>query len=456
MSIVKRVLRTLGIFILLLGLISLFLFTYVDRTPYQEMEYYAKTMDGFESIDAAQLVSVGDTLEVGWAREGILPPTVQPLAGYGVRHGALYEGVHDSIWAKTFVFDNGARKYAYVALDLLIVPMEVTRLLPQALDSLGFSMENTFLTATHSHCSIGGWGTGIAGELFAGAYDPDVVSFITRAIALSVSAANRQKKPAKIGYSEIQASNTVRNRLVGDQKGTIDPWLRFMKIVKNDGKTALLATYSAHATCLHHSFREVSGDYPGEFCRNLEESKNVDFAAFSAGAVGSMTPLIHDITGWPKVEFFANQLSEQVAAIENFIPVNNNSLLGGLNMDIYLRDAQFRISENIRVRPWVFEQLFGGYPSQITSLRIGDVLFVGTPCDFSGELVDDLVQKARNYGLQLVITSFNGGYTGYITKDEWYDLDEYETRVMNWFGPYNGAYFSEVIEKIIEAHGDGL
>lgn len=455
MSIVKRVLRTLAIFVFLLGLISLFLFTYVDRTPYQEMDYYTQTMDGFESIDKESLVSIGDTLKVGWARENLLPEGILPLAGYGARHGALYEGVHDSIWAKTFVFDNGDRKYAYVALDLLIVPMEVSKLLPKALDSLGFSMQNTFLTATHSHCSIGGWGTGIAGELFAGAHDPEVVRFIARAIALSVAAADQQKSAAKIGYSEIHAANTVRNRLVGDQKGTVDPWFRFMKIENIEGKTALLTTYSAHATCLHHSFREVSGDYPGELCRKLEASKNVDFAAFSAGAVGSMTPLIHDITGWPKVEYFANQLSEQVVAMENFIPVNYNSLLASLNMDIHLRDAQFRISENIRVRPWVFEQLFGGYPSQITSLRVGDVLFVGTPCDFSGELVDDLVKKARKFGLQLVITSFNGGYAGYITKDEWYDLDEYETRVMNWFGPYNGAYFSEVIGKIIEAHGQG-
>ena len=49
-----------------------------------------------------------------------------------------------------------------------------------------------------------------------------------------------------------------------------------------------------------------------------------------------------------------------------------------------------------------------------------------------------------------MITSFNGGYMGYVTKDEWYDEDLYETRTMNWYGPYNGAYFEELIEGIIE------
>jgi neutral ceramidase len=57
---------------------------------------------------------------------------------------------------------------------------------------------------------------------------------------------------------------------------------------------------------------------------------------------------------------------------------------------------------------------------------------------------------ARAQGQNLIVTSFNGGYVGYITKDEWYDLNKYETRTMNWFGPYNGAYFSEIIGSIVE------
>ena len=86
----------------------------------------------------------------------------------------------------------------------------------------------------------------------------------------------------------------------------------------------------------------------------------------------------------------------------------------------------------------------------IKVLRIGDILLVGTPCDFSGELVEALDSQAREKGLSLMITSFNGGYMGYVTKDQWYDENLYETRTMNWYGPYNGAYFSELISGIIE------
>jgi len=50
----------------------------------------------------------------------------------------------------------------------------------------------------------------------------------------------------------------------------------------------------------------------------------------------------------------------------------------------------------------------------------------------------------------VLVTSFNGGYIGYITKDEWYNLKEYETFVMNWYGPYNGAYFVGLIQRLLE------
>jgi hypothetical protein len=75
---------------------------------------------------------------------------------------------------------------------------------------------------------------------------------------------------------------------------------------------------------------------------------------------------------------------------------------------------------------------------------------VGLPCDFSGELVADLTQYAQKKGFQLMITSFNGGYIGYITPDKYYQRDTYETLTMNWFGPSNGAYFQEMVRDLID------
>ena len=51
---------------------------------------------------------------------------------------------------------------------------------------------------------------------------------------------------------------------------------------------------------------------------------------------------------------------------------------------------------------------------------------------------------------EIVLTSFNGGYIGYITPDAYYDLKKYETRDMNFFGPYNGAYISEMLRLLLQ------
>ena len=55
---------------------------------------------------------------------------------------------------------------------------------------------------------------------------------------------------------------------------------------------------------------------------------------------------------------------------------------------------------------------------------------------------------AKTLGLNLIITTFNGGYMGYITPDEYYDKHFHEVREMNWYGPGNGKYFDELITKI--------
>lgn len=454
MGILYRIIRVAVIFFILLGIVSLFFFNLVDNTPYKETAHYQKTLSAFDTMVRGTLKVSGDTTKVGWARASLVPRYRLPLAGHGDRNGAMHEGVNDSTWAKAIVLNNGSKQVAYVSLDLLIVPMELVRLLPNAIDSMGLDMEDLYLTATHTHNSIGGWAQGTGGEFFAGKYQPQVKMFMAQAIAKAIYKALGTMEPCKIGYSAVHAADQVTNRLVGDMKGGIDPWVRFVKFQKADGQTAILATFAAHATCLPSDFMKISGDYPGALCTTLERAENIDFAIFSAGAVASMGPLTTKQGGLEKVKDMSENLAEQVRLVQNFTPVHHDPVLGALNIDLHLGEPQWRISNGIRVRPWVFKRLFGAPPAKITSLLIGNILFIGTPCDFSGELVSDIEQYARSKNIHVIITSFNGGYSGYITKDEWYDLNKYETRMMNWYGPNNGSYFTEVIKKIVDIYAE--
>lgn len=448
--ILKKIIRICLVFVGILIILSLFLFTNVDRTPYQETDYYAKYEDVINSIKINEHHE--DTLDVGWARTSIVPVDAIPMAGYGKRRGKSYTSIRDSVFAKAIVVKSTKTKAAIVSLDMLIVPPLVYKSVLEKLAENGYTDQNLFFTATHSHSSIGGWQPGIVGGLFSGDFDPEVVEFIANQIVIAIQLASESAMKSKIGYSAIEASGLVTNRLVGDQIGKIDPWLRMIRFEKESGETALFCSYAAHATCLGSASLALSGDYPTMLTKVLEANSTVDFAMFGAGAVGSMKPLIPDMSPENKIDYLAKNLSEQILLVQSLLPMEYITSLAYGSIPVPIREPHFRIANNIRVRPWLFNMIFGEVAPLITGLKIGNILLIGTPSDFSGELVEPIDRHFKSSETYLMIQSFNGDYLGYITDDQWYDLNKYETRTMNWFGPYNGAYFSE----IIVAFGDKL
>ncbi|MGV3502678.1 MAG: neutral/alkaline non-lysosomal ceramidase N-terminal domain-containing protein [Adhaeribacter sp.] len=418
----------------------------VNRQPYAQKKYYRKTTSAIQALPAGQLPA--DTVQAGWARVNITPHHQAPLAGYGKRKGKRLDGIHDSIYVRAFVFRNRHQKVAYVTMDLLIVPMSVRAALAKQLPALGLSLNQTYLTATHSHSSLGGWARKPAGYLMAGKYDKAIVAGITAAIVQAIGQAERQAQPARLGFASLDAGSFVYNRLLGD-KGGLDKQLRLLKIQKQNGETALLCTFAAHATCLPAAHTHISGDYPGVLVQELEKLPGIDFAAFSAGAVASHGPAAPG-EGLEKVAGMAKGLSQLIQARYQQLDLQVPTQLQALSVPLYLRAPHWRVSANWRLLPVFFDLVLGRYPTTLQVLQIGGLVFAGTPCDFSGELVPALEQQARRPGRHLVVTSFNGGYIGYVTPDAYYDLKKYETRDMNLFGPYNGAYLSEMLGLLLQ------
>ena len=436
-------------FIVSIMVILIFTIKPLDRTPLEETDYYKNTLN---SIDDKEINSIyGDTIKVGWSKVSLIPNFLSPMAGYGARKGANYEGVNDSIWVKAVVFDNGINRSAYVSLDLLIVPPNLDY--NKISEGINIESENILFTASHTHSSIGGYLEGLAGNIFGGKYDKKNLDFITTAIREALNNAMSDLKKSKIGYGSIYAADFITNRLAGDSLGTYDPFLRVLKIVREDGKRSTIFSYSAHATCYGHNQRNLSGDYPGNLTKKLENYNDTDFAVYGAGAVGSMSPRTKSKKGDKKVEEMSRGLYQFISEGLRNIGVKYEYKLNSEKYNIEMREQSFKINSRFIIRPWLFKFLVGDSPKFISSLRVGNLLIVGTPCDFSGELVEPIEKSISNKELNLMINSFNGGYIGYITDDKWYDrkdINTYETYTMNWYGPYNGEYFSKLIKKVIK------
>jgi neutral ceramidase len=444
--IMRKFLKILAYFLGFILVLLLVTIKPLDREKYTEKAHYKqfKTLiSGFKPCETK------GELRAGWAKLNITPAKPMAMAGYGNRRGKPYTAVHDSVFVRAIAIEINQQKTFFLSADLLIIPPSVNALLESKLKSLGIDIQNVHFGATHSHNSLGSWGNTVTGKLFAGPYDPKIEPFLVEKICKVLQNAQSNLAPAKIAYGEIIDKDDIKNRLE-IAKPEIDPEIRSLQIVQKTGKKAQLVTYAAHSTVLNSATFELSRDYSGVLVDKLEK-ENVDFAMFMAGAVGSMGPIEKGMNDFDEVNnqglnVYNHVLNLKYAEVENSI--------FSTRIELPMAAASAKISQNFALRSWVFKYLFGDFPTYLKITKIGKTLFIGTPCDFSGELMIPLDAYAKSKGLDLVITSFDGSYVGYITKDEHYDLDLYETRTMNWFGPENGAYFSEVIRSIVDKVGN--
>lgn len=443
----KSFAKYLAVCVLLLLVVFVSLFTFIDNTPYHETEAYKTTFQRIEYLQPSVVDTVND-FKAGWSKVNLLPSFSTPIAIDAARKGKHFESVRDSVFVKTFVFHLGNVKIAYVCADLLIIPPLVVDLVDSLLQNEGYSRQNIFYTATHTHSSIGAWHNSVVGEIFAGIFDERIPLHIAQIIKKSVIEAENNLSNAKAGSILIPSKDLVVNRLVGSE-GLVDTTFRMLKIQKETGEEALIFSFTAHATIFHETVMHISGDWPSAAIEKINQQRPDVFAAFSAGAVGSHGPFEHSDNQENQLEYISSVASEIVLNfLDSIMPVEVNNL----NMQylpVTTRPPHFRVAENWALRPIWFIKLFGKASLHINFLELGNTFFAGMPCDFSGELTYNVEPTLSILDKHLFVTSFNGAYAGYITRDKWYKLDAYETRTMAWLGRGNGDYFSEILNSSI-------
>ncbi|MBO9615353.1 MAG: neutral/alkaline non-lysosomal ceramidase N-terminal domain-containing protein [Dyadobacter sp.] len=446
MKVLRIIFKVIGIFLLLLVLAIITMVTTMDDTPYQEMAYYKEWKSLIGGVKADTMAA--DTLQAGWAKVNITPASPTPTAGYGNRRGRPYTAVHDSVYVRAMVIDNGHTKAAIIAADLLIVPPTVIESLKAKLKPGDIAFDQIYFGATHSHNSVGGWGTGISSLFFSGKFDPAIVENLANAFHKAITDAQKKVEPVQLTYMESLDSVDIRNRLVGEE-GRVDPEIRSVAFVNKSGEKAILSSFAAHSTVLDSKNIVLSRDYPGALVDSLEKGR-YNFAMYMAGAVGSMGPIEQGTDDFDELKNQAFGVQNALLSPNTLKEDSKSALIETLTLPLPLRDPSPRLTMSIVLRSWAFKKAFGEYPVYVKALRIGNILMVGVPCDFSGELTAPLDAYAKSKGLNLMVTSFNGGYIGYITHDKYFNRDLYETKTMSWYGPYNGAYLQEVIKDIID------
>ena len=287
------------------------------------------------------------------------------------------------------------------------------------------------------------------GRVALGSYHAEWVDKTVNDIITHLDKARTTSLPSSIHYWETDATEFVENRLDG-VNGKIDGKLRGLKFIRNDSSKAVVVTYSAHPTTVELLSRVISGDYPAALTNHLEEN-GFDFGMFLAGMVGSHRLKGFDGDEFERIEKTGQALSGKIIRAANQ-KLTDSISISSAHIPIEFGPSQLRIAKNWKVRDWVFSSAIGRLRGELTFLQIGNTVLIGTPCDFSGEIFvqDKMDSLANALDKKLIITSFNGNYTGYVTADQYYEKgNEEEVMALNWVGPYFGAYYSEMIKKIV-------
>ena len=419
-------------------------FTTVDFSPLEEQPYYKESKGLLNQIN----LSNKDTswVKAGWATENITPDFPAKIVGFG--KNTDFSGVMDSLFVRSIVFEQGTKKYLYLSFDLMIVHPYLVRAIEDKFNKNGLTFEGIYYTATHTHNGLGGYGDKLSGMIALGGIDDEIMDLFTSKTLQCVLKAISKSSSVSYKYGVIQTENLVKNR-IEKENGRVDANIRLLQLKNQELERMSLVTFSAHPTCLPRRFDSLSADYPGELVRLLELDKRIDMAIFSAGGVGSHGPPLSIFDKTHKDQFAADVYNKAIELVSNdsFTPLRNISFA---KTSLSLRSPHLKIWKNIRLRPWLFTAVMGEGVAKLQFMKLNDVVFVGTPCDFSGELALEIEDEMKNKHIKPVITSFNGEYMGYITPDKYYHRDTHEVRDVNWFGPYNGRYFKESILDVLD------
>ena len=224
-------------------------------------------------------------LQAGAAKRIITPQSSVYLAGWSSNRKS--EGVHDDLFARCLLIDDGQIQIGFLSLDLL----GVTRLKNMEIQELcrekGVFPDHLIITATHQHSgpdTIGLWGPD---ETTSGV-DPEYIEWVCQQSADAVEDAKKRIQPAKISLAMTSISQADRISINHREPDLIDRDLGLIKVDRPDGTNiGILVNFTMHPEVMKSDSRLLTADFPSVIYRQCD-AKLGGVTLFVNGALGGM------------------------------------------------------------------------------------------------------------------------------------------------------------------------
>ena len=397
------------------------------------------------------LQPAGAQLRAGVAKIDITPDVKAasiPLGGYAARLGRPATGVHDLVYSRALVLEEGGKRVGIVSIDLCFLPANIKSEVLEKLKSggvEGWSSENLMLVATHSHTSPDPLAMH-SGNNFAlkgwSPFDAALLHFTTDRIASSIKEAQLALVEAKAGIGIVDASGLNRNRR-GEK--TTDPAMSILKITDLKGRNlSCLVNFAAHPTLYDDKMMDVSADWPGAMESNLDKALGENgVSLFLNGAEGDASPNgVDAFKGEEKVVAFGKLMSDLVLKNLPGIPTSSapklTSTLLKINLPPRKASGAFLLATgNLGASIPQAKALVNGIMPEKTTVQLvtlGDFIFVGMPCEPTAEVglrIREIVKKAGKKRVGVVALA--NDWLAYCLTPEQYKRGNYEA-MMSFYG----------------------
>jgi hypothetical protein len=429
----------------------------------------------------------GRKLLAGAASSNITPPLGELIVGNWIPVPATY--VHDELYARCLVFDDGGSRVAIVVVDNVGVPQRVLDQAKRlAYKRSGIPAERILISSTHTHSATTARSSPDWDDP-AAAFTP-YQTFLAGRIADGISRAVANLEPVRAGWGSgslpeqvfnrrwfmkagphlnnpfggtdtVQMNPQVASSDLVKPAGPTDPEIGFLSVQSVSGRPiALLANYSLHYVGGVPN-GHVSADYFGVFSRRMAQLLERDGHApplvpmLSNGTSGNINNI--DFRGgqkrlpsYERMELVANQVAAEVfkglQKIEYFEAAPVTIVQRQLTLETrrpteklmaWSREVLSR-PENAPLRhprERIYAertQRMATMPAQIEiplqALRIGEFAIVTIPFEAFVEIGLELKEKSP-FKDAIVVSLANGAY-GYLPTVAHHDLGGYET----WLG----------------------
>jgi neutral ceramidase len=349
-----------------------------------------------------------------------------------------FVGVHDEVYARALVIDDGARRVALVVLEVTAVPM-AEELVKAVAQQIGVPESNVMVAATHTHS--------VPLFSYAGgkpnSREAQEIRRIKQGALDAVHQATAHLQPARVAFARGTAWVNVNNGEESGSKGADDPLgpsdksLDVVRFDTDEGvPIALLVNYASHAEVMFRSVTkndgyEVSGDLPGAVSRLLEVlPQAAPIVLFTSGAEADQLPLFKSLQsagslpaadegagGWALLDALARRLAGSVMGVVSGMPPGvAQAHIDAAAGSVTCPGQQLRIDSQsgqamVEDRPPVIIPL--------SVIRIDDIVLAGVGGDVASEIGQHF--KASSPFADSTLISMAGASIGYIFSDAGYE-----------------------------------